>query len=246
MKLKLDSIRLNAGTQPRAKIDEQTVADYAEAMGSGATFPPVVVFYDGESYYLADGFHRVDAAYKCGLDEIEAEVKQGSHRDAILYSVGANSAHGLRRTNDDKRRAVARLLEDEEWSAWSDSEIARRCAVDHKTVATLRADLGISQDARKVERNGKTYTQDTSNIGKTHAPDPVYEMPVNNGPIGEPEAEPEPELEHATDIDGAVSEITIAVQLLMAGLADDVARHAFVNGLIKRLRTLSIQFNQQV
>jgi len=68
-------------------------------------------------------------------------VKQGTERDAILYSVGANATHGMRRTNADKRRAVMRLLEDEEWGKWSDGEIARRCGVTRQTVTNHRASL---------------------------------------------------------------------------------------------------------
>lgn len=59
-------------------------------------------------------------------------------RDAILFSVGVNSSHGLRRTNADKRRSVMRLLDDAEWSTWSDREIARRCGVSQPFVGNLR------------------------------------------------------------------------------------------------------------
>jgi hypothetical protein len=34
--------------------------------------------------------------------ETTLEFKQGTQRDAKLYSVGTNVAHGLRRTNTDK------------------------------------------------------------------------------------------------------------------------------------------------
>ena len=57
----INSIRLDGGTQPRASIDFDTVFDYMDAMTDGADFPPVVVFYDGTHYWLADGFHRVKA-----------------------------------------------------------------------------------------------------------------------------------------------------------------------------------------
>jgi transposase-like protein len=56
-----------------------------------------------------------------------------------MYAVGANAAHGLRRTNADKRRAVTMLLDDDEWGQWSDSAIARQCGVSHTFVATVRA-----------------------------------------------------------------------------------------------------------
>src|SRR6185312_13903179 len=39
------------------------------------------------------------------------------------------------------RRAVITLLNDEEWSGWSDREIARRCAVDNSTVSRIRSSL---------------------------------------------------------------------------------------------------------
>jgi hypothetical protein len=48
------------------------------------------------------------------VTEAPAEVRTGSRRDAVRYSVGANSVHGLRRTNEDKRREVQTLLADAE------------------------------------------------------------------------------------------------------------------------------------
>ena len=61
-------------------------------------------------------------------------------RDAFLYASGVNAGHGLRRTNDDKRRAVERLLHDPEWSQWSDNKIADICKVNTHTVAKYRGD----------------------------------------------------------------------------------------------------------
>jgi len=90
---------------------------------------------------------------------------------AILYSVGANGKHGLRRPNKDKRRAVEMFLIDDEWCQWNNSELARRCGVSHEFVRQLRNntscnDCKIDTPApRKVERGGTVYTQDTGNIG---------------------------------------------------------------------------------
>lgn len=168
--LALELIRTDGGTQTRAALYENVVTDYANAMGEGATFPPVVVFHDGETYWLADGFHRHGAHKQCGLVEIEADIRQGTRRDAVLYSVGANSSHGLRRTNEDKRRAVLLLLGDSEWAKWSDREIAKHCQVDGKTVAKLRESL--TADFRSDERtfttkHGTVATMDTSAIGRS-------------------------------------------------------------------------------
>lgn len=174
----LDDIRTDGGTQSRAVIDEATVAEYAAAIADGVTLPDAVVFYDGKDYWLADGFHRFHAAIAGDYLELACDVRQGTQRDAVLFSVGANAAHGLRRSNDDKRRAVRTLLADEEWRRWSDREIAKRCAVDHKTVAALRAELSgeLPQiGERLVERNGTTYPMATAAIGRSRAataPDP--------------------------------------------------------------------------
>lgn len=124
-----------------AGTDPGTVAEYADAMAAGASFPAVILFHDGTAYHVADGFHRVEAARQAGRDTILAEVREGSHRDAIIAAAGANATHGLRRTNADKRRAVETLLKDPEWSRWSDREIGKACAVDHKTVARVRHEL---------------------------------------------------------------------------------------------------------
>jgi hypothetical protein len=91
-----------------------------------------------------------------GLVEIEAEIRQGTRRDAVLFSVDANAAHGLRPTNEDKRRAVTVLLSDPEWAAWSDREIARRCGVHHDLVARLRPPPSLAENAS--EPASRTYT----------------------------------------------------------------------------------------
>lgn len=170
--LKLEQIRTDGGTQPRTALNEATVAEYGEAITEGAKLPPVTVFHDGADYWLADGFHRFHAHRKIGALDINAEVRQGTKRDAILHSVGANAAHGLRRTNEDKRKAVSTLLDDAEWAKWSDREIARQCNVSPHTVADVRKSIcAFAQipHERVVERNGKTYEQNTASIGKKGA-----------------------------------------------------------------------------
>jgi hypothetical protein len=172
-RIAIDRIRADGGTQPRATIDFTVVEDYANAMADGAMLPPVIVFHDGTDHWLADGFHRREAHKVLGLPEIDCDVRQGTRRDAVLFSVSANADHGLRRTNEDKRRAVRKLLDDDEWARWSDREIARRCGVDHKTVATLRPpgpSGEVPQIDRKVERNGTVFTQNTARIGSNPAP----------------------------------------------------------------------------
>lgn len=171
--INIADVRVNGGTQSRASIDRGVVSDYAEAMKDGAEFPPIVVFFDGSAYWLADGFHRYEAYSLAQVYDVPADVRQGTQRDAILFSVGANAAHGLRRTKDDKRRAVLTLLNDPEWAAWSDREIGRACQVSPSTVAKYRPEAicpnGQIDAVRTVERSGTTYQQNTANIGASSA-----------------------------------------------------------------------------
>ena len=60
-------------------------------------------------------------------ETINATIHQGTQRDVILFSLGANADHGIRRNNNDKNRAVKTMLRDNEWQNWSDREIAKIC-----------------------------------------------------------------------------------------------------------------------
>ena len=169
--LSLDKITVDYEINQRTELNVDAVRDYADAMLDGAQFPPIVVFDDGETLWLSAGAHRVAAARVAQLGELPADIIKGTRRDAILYAVGDNADHGVRRTNADKRRAVQTMLEDPEWSQWSNREIARNCHVDEGTVRNVRESIcGNSADSpRKVTRNGTTYTMDTSGIGSTPA-----------------------------------------------------------------------------
>ena len=61
MQLRIDQIRMDGGTQPRTRLSSATIDEYAQAMMDGMIFPPVEVYHDGIEYWLADGFHRVQA-----------------------------------------------------------------------------------------------------------------------------------------------------------------------------------------
>lgn len=168
----LDKIDISGGTQPRALIDEQVVEDYAAALEAGDVFPPLVVFWDGATYWLADGFHRFHAARRVGATEFAVDVKTGTRRDAVLWSVSANAQHGLRRTNADKRKAVETLLADDEWRAWSNVEIAKRCGVSEFLVRDARPSLRENRSEDYAPRtyttkHGTTATMDTRKIGRT-------------------------------------------------------------------------------
>lgn len=158
--LKLDEVRIDGGTQARAEIDTDVVAEYAALLKSGKSMPPVDTFFDGSHYWLAEGFHRWHGHKQAGLLLISSEVRQGTVRDAILFAVGANQGHGLRRSHKDKRKAVKILLDDPEWVNFSDRKIAELVGVHHDFVGTVRAQVAVDDTTLAAQ------TKDQPRIGK--------------------------------------------------------------------------------
>lgn len=152
---------------PRDHIDKAAVEEYAAAMKEGAVFPDIEVFEDDGAYWLSDGRHRLEASKLAGKSSIPAKVFKGSRRDAILHSLQANVGYGVRRSNEDKRKAVTILLNDDEWRKWNDSIIARQCNVSQDLVAAVRAEITngnhdqVNDDGgvRLVSRGGKQFMQ---------------------------------------------------------------------------------------
>jgi hypothetical protein len=64
--------------QPASHLIEETVEQYACRMRQGDPLPPVRVRFDGTNYYCEDGFHRLEAARRIGLEKIEAEILPGT------------------------------------------------------------------------------------------------------------------------------------------------------------------------
>lgn len=180
MTLLLSQMNKNGGTQPRASVSSSVVDAYALDMQSGAVFPPIVVFYDGTTYWLADGFHRCAAAQKVGHDEIEAEVKQGTLEDAQWFSYGVNKEHdtaALRRTNADKRAAVEAALGHQKAPKLSNVEIAAHCGVSDETVRTYRKAILQSLEDSFSEKVVSDNSEGSLPVGNTASGEHQKEIP---------------------------------------------------------------------
>jgi hypothetical protein len=170
--LRIDQIQVLEELQSRASTHWEHVDELVELLQSGGQFkePPVVFRQgpDGDEYFLADGFHRVHAYKKAGIESAMFDVRAGgttAFRRAKLYSIQSNSAHGLRRTPADKRRAVEMLLADEEWSTKSERWIAETAQVSPPFVASVKRGVNVytspvSGEATpeyKAGKDGKKY-----------------------------------------------------------------------------------------
>lgn len=139
--IEISSITIDPNLQTRFSLNASAVADYQAAIEAAQSMPGVTIFYDGKRSYLADGFHRLQAYKQAGRDHIPANIHQGSRRDAFLYALSANATHGLRRSPEDKRRAVQMALDDLELNELSDRELAKVCGVSHTFVANVRRSI---------------------------------------------------------------------------------------------------------
>ena len=152
--LSVDLLVLDAGTQSRAAISEETIEDYAEVLETTPTnrwpFPPLDVFHDGSQYFVADGFHRDLAAIRYGRASVPCLVHQGTAWDALLFGMLANEEHGLRTSQADKRHRVITLLDS--GKKLTQQQIAEIIGISRSTVQRIVAD-------RKPEKASVTLLQ---------------------------------------------------------------------------------------
>ena len=134
MKIKIADLDLTL--QTRAGTDTDTIRTYAEAMDDGAQFPDVTVFTDGETYWLADGFHRVLAAKSNGKTAISADVRKGTEDDAVVFGGTANNKQGKRPTMADVQHFLSMVWERREaifGGTPTGGNLAERCGVSRAT-----------------------------------------------------------------------------------------------------------------
>lgn len=238
--MNIGALVLDAKLQSRIEIDETTVSEYAESIKSGDEFPPVLVYFDGINYYLTDGYHRYHAHKRAEKVSILCDVVNGTFRDAILHATGVNSKHGMRRTHADKRKAVMTLLDDFEWSMWSNAEVARQCGVSPTFVANLR-DSGGPAEVKYKTSGGNVATKAKAPGRAPKEPEqPLLKEPAKQEQP-EPEFDPRDELiEHLTKEN---DELTMNLAIAHMGGTEEQQNEAreIINGLREEVRVLKIE-----
>jgi len=164
--LNLKDLTLDKTVQMRAGMNRSAIAEYADRMEARDQFPPIIVYTKwGDKKWVADGFHRVLARRKTGARTIEAEVRHGGKRDAQLYAAQANRLHGVRVSQEDKRKMVIVFLNDREWSQWSDGKLADTIGVSASMVGRYRGYLGEKAQSR-INEEGRIERKFVTKAGK--------------------------------------------------------------------------------
>ena len=157
--LSLDLINIYGGTQARVQTTDEAVESYADEMTQGTVFPPIDVYFDGATYWLADGFHRYLATKRNQLPTIQATVQPGGRTDALRHALGANATNGVYRTNADKRNAAEIALE--EWPDKANPVLAELCRVSVDLVRRCRNEMAkagkLDHPETVTGRDGKEY-----------------------------------------------------------------------------------------
>ena len=172
--LACDQIEATKATQVRVKIQKDIVDAYREDLEDGVIFPPVVVFAEkgSERYILADGFHRLFAHVHAEIKDISVSIHEGGMQEALIFALGANSGHSLRRSNSDKINAVKLALNNPEIAQMTQQEIADICRVDRKTVNRIGRKKNLDGFEDEEQEGGEPEENNDGNVRPTK-PEPT-------------------------------------------------------------------------
>lgn len=159
-------------------LDQEKVTSYAIILREGGTFPPVELTREGNTFYMADGFHRCEAHLECGLDAIDAVIKPGGYEAAVELAEEGNLRHGHALSLADKKNIYTRRLARGYWNeTTSNREIAQEFGVAHTTIGRWLQEA-LNQggaNAPLAESHGKaqkalTHHQGTRETNKKRGP----------------------------------------------------------------------------
>lgn len=151
--LGVDTIEPNR-FQPRAEIDEKTLAGLASSIEQDGLMQPVIVRPagdDGHAYELVAGERRWRAARLAGLDRIPALVRPLDDRQLAEWAIVEN----LQREDLDpieRAQAFRRLIDQFQLSH---DEVARRVGSDRSTISNLLRLLELNDYLRAAIRTGQ-------------------------------------------------------------------------------------------
>lgn len=227
--LNLAAIRIDGGTQSRVSINQDAVAEYAMVIADSDTppsipLPAITVFFDGADYWLADGFHRLFAHKSTGKASILADVLTGTCRDAVLYSLAANTVHGLRPNNDDKRKAVGIMLADPEWSKLSIREIAKHCGVSHTLVLRMQKPEPTAPEPAKTQPQSgasSTASDDRTPKSGTSSTKAAPELTEKQAEAAQAAQDAHGDTDPVAMWEAAEKQVTVLQKELDAAMADD-------------------------
>lgn len=170
-------IRTDGGTQYREGINELTMQDYLAAMKDSVEFPPIETVFDGNVYWVTDGFHRLAAYSRLGRPFMEVSYINGTLADAQLLALSANAAHGLPRNQLTKKRIALEAIKNPAFKDSSSYEIAKFCGLSEPFIRSLRdPDIKESQQLARDRSALRRIKPEVTNPIRTVQQDCVSDL----------------------------------------------------------------------
>mgnify|MGYP000850450480 CR=1 FL=1 len=153
--VEIDRIDDEPARSMRAEKLADLAAEYAECLND---LPPIrVIAGPDDQHWCCDGCTRLAAYRLKGRKVVPCQIKRGTFEDAWREAARANTAHGARVTNADKRTMVERALK--RFPKLSNRALAELCGVHHSTVSDLACrNPTPDRPAKRLGRDGKEYT----------------------------------------------------------------------------------------
>jgi hypothetical protein len=174
--LEVSRFRTDGGTQSREHMNKMLVSEYCYHMKAGARFPSLEAFFDGTSYWLIDGFHRLEGAKQAGVTQLYCAIHKGTLEQARWQCLAANATNSLHRSNRDKAFAVGLALAHPMSAGMSDGLIGGHVGVSGHFVGNCR---------RASTQNGSESIPRTGRDGRTIHVHNIRKLPDSAAPAAE-------------------------------------------------------------
>ena len=170
--INLEDLTVDAKYQQRVRESSSAIDDLATAYRDGEAVPFIKVVDTGSEKIIVDGFHRYSGAKEAGLSSLECHVIVGTEEEALIEALGANAENkALKRTNQDKRKAVITAKSSPEFKAKSNRDIANICKVSPGLVDKIVKELELQSNAS---------SDSLAHVGTDDKTEIVSAKPINN------------------------------------------------------------------
>lgn len=161
--LDLSDLIVDPRISPRKEYDRDVISAWAKKMHAGYVFPPVSVMRDSDgTHYLYDGFYRFYAHRSAAISKINCLIYSGTRDEAIAGAIESNHSHGVMRTEEDVRQAVAMLISLVEWSTAQPRALARKAGCTIELVEMIRKNLPHPDAPKDEARQDADVADSTS------------------------------------------------------------------------------------
>lgn len=147
-KFKVAEIQTRPDIQVRCGMNEDAVERYADLYREGVSLTPVSIWHDRDgNLILIDGHHRLEAAKRAGLEEIDGyDEGTGDMSGFIEESIKANARNGLALSKADRKRAAELIYKYQ--PTLSVRSIAEKVGLSKSLIQTIVSEVDAQTNAK--------------------------------------------------------------------------------------------------